>query len=88
VRNATDYAGWAADVARSEGVAFIDLNEMIASRYDQMGTAAVDPLFGDEHTHTTRRGAELNAQCVIAGLKSLENHPLAPYFSNRAQHPH
>src|SRR5436305_367369 len=36
-----------------------------------MSPEKVDPLFGDEHTHITRAGAELNAQCVIAGLKAI-----------------
>lgn len=84
-RNSSDYAGWAAEVARSEGVPFIDLNEIIAARYDEMGPDKVNPLFGDEHTHTTRAGAELNAECVIAGLKALRSDPLAPYFSEQAK---
>lgn len=84
VRNSSDYAGWAAEVARSEHVPFIDLNEIIAARYDQMGPEKVNPLFGDEHTHTTRAGAELNAECVIAGLKSLPSDPVALYFSEKA----
>lgn len=79
-RNSGDYAGWAADTARAEQVPFIDLNEIIAARYEAMGPEKVDPLFGDEHTHTTRAGAELNAECVIAGLKALPGNPFASYF--------
>jgi lysophospholipase L1-like esterase len=84
VRNDHDYAGWAREVATQESVPFVDLNEIIAGRYDAMGPAAVNPLFGDEHTHTTRAGAELNAECVIAGLKALRNDPLAQFFSAKA----
>ena len=84
-RNSSNYAGWAREIAEQEHVPFIDLNEIIARKYDAMGPAAVDPLFGDPHTHTTRAGAELNAQSVIAGLKALKNDPLAPYFSEKAQ---
>jgi lysophospholipase L1-like esterase len=84
VSNTADYAGWAADVAHSEHVPLVDLNEIIARRYDEMGPEKVNPLFGDEHTHTTRAGAELNAECVIAGLKALPQDPLAPYFSEAA----
>lgn len=80
VRNADNYAGWAKEVAAQEHVPFIDLNEIIANRYNAMGPAAVNPLFGDEHTHTTLAGAELNAECVIAGLKALPDDPLAPFF--------
>ena len=84
-RNKGDYAGWAAEVAQKEHVPFVDLNEIIAARYDRMGPGKVNPLFGDEHTHTTRAGAELNAECVVAGLKALKPDPLAPYFSARAE---
>ena len=83
-RNSEDYAGWAADVAASEKVPFVDLNNIIADRYDQLGPEKVEPLFGDPHTHTSRVGAELNAECVIAGLKGLKNNPLAPYFTEKA----
>ena len=31
-RNGDDYAGWARDVARAEGVGFIDLNDMAARK--------------------------------------------------------
>ena len=81
-RNTADYAGWAAEVARAANVPFVDLNEIIASRYDRMGPAQVDPLFGDEHTHTTRAGAEINAQAVVTGLKALPSDPLAMFLRN------
>ena len=70
------YAGWAADVAASEAVGFIDLHRRIALRYEEIGPEKVEPLFGDEHTHTSRAGAELNAQIVVEGLRALEGHPL------------
>lgn len=79
VRSADGYAGWAKQVASEEGVAFIDLNETIAARYDQLGEAAVDPLFADPHTHTSQAGAELNASIVAAGLRGLAGDPLAAY---------
>lgn len=81
-RNDKDYAGWAREVAKQENAPFIDLNELIASRYDAMGPQKVEPLFGDEHTHTTRAGAEINAEEVVAGLKKLKPDPLAPYFAS------
>jgi lysophospholipase L1-like esterase len=79
-RHKESHAGWAEQVAQAEGVAFVDLNEMVAQRYDALGPEKVEPLFGDEHTHTSAAGAELNAQCVIAGLKTLTNNPLARYL--------
>ena len=81
VRNADNFGGWARQVAAEEHVGFIDLNEIVARRYDALGEAAVEPLFGDPHTHTSRAGAELNAECVVSGLKALKNNPVAADFS-------
>src|SRR5215813_4261134 len=78
------YARWAEGVAKAEKVGFIDLNEIIARQYEVMGAEKVEPLFADEHTHTTLAGAELNAACVISGLKALKPDPLASYYSAKA----
>jgi lysophospholipase L1-like esterase len=85
VRNKTDYAGWAGDVARSENAPFLDINEIIARQYDQMGEEKVKPLFiAGAGPHTSRAGAETNAACVISALKGLAENPLAQFFSEKA----
>ena len=85
VRNAESYAGWARQVAQEQKVDFINLNEIIARRYDALGETAVESLFADPHTHTSRRGAELNAEAVVSGLKALPNDPVAKYFSAKGR---
>ena len=80
VRSDTGYAKWAADAAAAERAPFIDLYEIIARQYDALGPAKVDPLFGDEHTHTSLAGAELNADAVLTGLKALKENPLAKFL--------
>ncbi len=67
-------------MAEQEHIGFINLNEIIARRYDALGPAAVEPLFGDPNTHTSRAGAELNAESVVAVLKALPNDPVAKYY--------
>ena len=80
VRNSEDYQVWAREVATAEMVGFVDLNEMIARRYDALGPEKVDALFADEHTHTSRTGAELNAAVVLDGLKALKANPVRRFF--------
>jgi lysophospholipase L1-like esterase len=80
-RNTDTYRGWAQQVAEQEHAGFIDLNEIIARRYDALGPVAVDALFGDPHTHTDWAGAVINAEAVVAGLRDLPGDPLAPYLS-------
>jgi lysophospholipase L1-like esterase len=82
-RNSDTYAGWAADIATVEHVAFVDLNEIIARKYDELGPDKVEPLFADPHTHTSLAGAELNARCVVEGLKSLKANPLASFIRSQ-----
>jgi lysophospholipase L1-like esterase len=70
-RNLDTYAGWAAAVAGEEKAPFIDLNELIAREYDRLGADRVEAMFADEHTHTSRAGAELNARIVLDALRAL-----------------
>ncbi len=83
-RNRGDYAGWAAEVARLEKTGFIDLNELAARLYDEMGREGVMKMFPvtvpDERIHTNWAGAALNAQIVVAGLKSLGDPRMASFL--------
>lgn len=83
-RASESYGKWAAEAAKMGGADFIDLNALICDRYDQEGPEQVlAKYFPDakEHTHTTAAGAELNAQCVIAGLKALPDCALGKYLA-------
>ena len=71
VRSPQSYAGWAKAVAEAEGVSFIDLNDIIATRYEAMGPEAVKPFFPVDHTHTDKAGAQLNAEIVMAEVRKL-----------------
>lgn len=66
-------AAWARDAARLSGAAFVDLNDIVALRYEEMGPDAVLKLFADDHTHTNQSGALYNAGAVIQGLKRLRS---------------
>jgi len=84
-RNTDTYRGWAQQVAKQEHVGFVDLNEIVARRYDAMGPEAVDGLFGDPHTHTDWAGAVINAEAVVSGLRDLTGDPLAQYLSEKGK---
>ena len=84
-RNKADYAGWAAEVAAQEKIGFIDLNELVAAKYDELGHDAVMKLFPqvtpDEHTHPNLAGAKLNAEIVTEGLRALPGAPVDAWLS-------
>ena len=75
LRASNDYGKWAAEVARAEGVPFLELNELVAQRYEAAGAEQVQArYFGPtDHTHTTAAGAELNAACVAAGVRAMQD---------------
>ena len=84
-RDFTALAGWDAQVAREHGALFLDLTLVVTEAYKHAGKQQVETYFADKGTHTTDAGAQLNAACVIAGLKSLPGAPLASSFSEKAK---
>ncbi len=81
-RSASDYGKWAADVARALAVPFIDLNELIARRYEIAGQqrVAAEYFTAADHTHTTPAGATVATECVVAGVRGLTDCPLKTHL--------
>lgn len=82
VRADQDFGKWAAEVAAQEHVAFIDLNDRTARKYEALGPVAVKALFPTDHTHTNEPGARLNAQSVAEGLAANRKLGLRKYMHN------
>jgi len=79
------FVKWTENAASATGAAYIDLNEIIALRFEQLGPEKVELLFGDKRTHSTPAGALVNAEAVIAGLKALKRPKLSDYFSEKGK---
>jgi rhamnogalacturonan acetylesterase len=79
-RSKDSYAGWAEQIAKEEGACFIDLNDLIATKYEILGQDAVKAFFPGDHTHTDINGAKLNAQTVIDELKKINPANLNSYM--------
>lgn len=70
VNRSKDYRVWAEQIAEETGAYFIDLNNNIADRYDDLGEVAVNKFFPKDHTHTNKDGALLNTQVVIEAIRN------------------
>jgi len=79
-RSENGYGGWAQQTATTTGAFFIDLNAIIADKYDAMGPDKAKEFFPGDHTHTNEAGAKLNAASVIEGLKELKGCDLNKYL--------
>lgn len=82
-RASNDYGKWAAEAAKDGGALFIDLNEIVAKRYEELGQpfVATNLFTAADHTHTTRAGAETNAAAVVSGIKGLDKCPLKNFLA-------
>lgn len=72
-------AAWARAVAMSAKTPFLDLNEVIARRYEALGAEAVAGFFGTDRTHTNPAGARFSAEAVASALKDAQL-PLASFL--------
>lgn len=70
-RAENSYPQWAAQVARQSQTPFIDLHALVAARYDELGPEAVDEMFGDARTHTSKAGAIDTAGIVARQLAPM-----------------
>jgi rhamnogalacturonan acetylesterase len=81
VRSSENYAKWAEESAAKGKTFYIDLNEIVAGKYEAFSEEVVKTkFFLTDNTHTTEAGAILNAQSVADGIKSLKGCKLSKYL--------
>ncbi len=69
---------WAAYVAATEGVPFVDLNERSAQKLDSYSPWKEKYHFFGDKIHTSKYGAEMNARSAAEGLWESPNPQLRP----------
>lgn len=75
-RNDKYIPAWDKAIAEENGVAFVDVHNITADALDKLGKEKAAAYFNHDHTHTSLKGAQLNAQSVAKGLKAIK-HPAA-----------
>jgi len=83
-RGPGEYSKWSADIAKAQGVAFLDVTNAIADAYEKLGPEKVKEFFPEDHTHTNPAAADLNASLVVAAMKG-QKLALANYLSAKGQ---
>lgn len=72
------YGKWSREIAGQEGVAYIDMNEITAGKFEKMGEGKAKDYFEDS-VHTTYEGAIMNCESAIEGLSQLKDCDLIKY---------
>ncbi len=81
--NREGFGKWANETAERNGAYFIDLNSLSGSFLqnlaDTQGLKEVTSYFCNDHTHTSKKGARMNAANIAKGLKATDC-PLNTYL--------
>ncbi|MCQ2223319.1 MAG: rhamnogalacturonan acetylesterase [Bacteroidaceae bacterium] len=78
-RRNDSFGKWYREVVEQTGVAFVDLHNISADAFDELGRETAKSYFKNDHTHTSKAGAKLNAQSIAKGLRSIDS-PLVKYL--------
>jgi len=79
-RVADSFGKWSCEAAGQSGAFFIDLNELVAKQYEELGALKVKTFFPSDHTHTNLTGAKLNAETIRQGVLKLKDCELKAYL--------
>ena len=76
-RNDKYIPSWDKQIAEEMGVEFVDVHNITADYLDKKcgkkGKPAAMEYFNHDHTHTSLKGARLNAQSVAKGLRAIKS---------------
>ncbi len=78
-RRNDSYGKWYRTVAEETQCEFVDLHNLTADSMDKMGQEKAKAYYKNDHTHTSKAGALLNAKNVAKGLKKNKS-PLRKYL--------
>jgi rhamnogalacturonyl hydrolase YesR/lysophospholipase L1-like esterase len=81
IRSTNTYVQWTKEIAEEENVPFIDMNDIAARMYEEIGRENAAPYFADR-VHTMYDGAILYCKAAIQGLQQLKAYSLNQYILN------
>jgi lysophospholipase L1-like esterase len=84
VKRGDVYREWDHELAKEEGVSFLDLNDAVADHYQALGQARVASLYLADRAHFTAAGAYLQAATTLDALEQIPNSPFASLLSARS----
>ena len=78
------YGAWTKELGQKLHLPVLDLTNLCADLYEQMGREAVNANYSD-HNHTFEHGADIVAASVVAGLKAFPDSPFVPLLSAKGR---
>jgi lysophospholipase L1-like esterase len=72
-RRNEQFGSWCRSVSRETGCEFVDIHNITADALDKLGPAKSAAYFKNDHTHTSLKGAQLNAKSLAKGLRDIQS---------------
>lgn len=79
-RTEGSYRQWVIEIAALEKMGLVDLNELVSTKYEELGMDQVKAFFPADHTHTNKDGAELNAKLLSQDISLQKKSKLRKYL--------
>jgi lysophospholipase L1-like esterase len=79
-RRTDSYVQWAKEAANEAEAFYIDVNDIVATKYETLGKNNVKPFFPQDHTHTNLEGATFVALTVAETLEKSKKIGLRSYI--------
>ena len=78
----SDYVRMSTEVAKSEQVPFVNINQITMSHYAGMAVSEIKEKYFTpaDNTHSSYEGAELNARSVVEGIRQIKELKLVEYL--------
>jgi lysophospholipase L1-like esterase len=76
-----NHVKWSEEIAKNEKAFFIDLNRLALAKYVGVDLKDIETkYFAPDKGHTILAGAELNAVCVVEGIRAMTDCSLSKYL--------
>ena len=72
-RRNEQFGSWCRSVSRETGCEFVDIHNITADALDKLGPNKSAAYFKNDHTHTSLKGAQLNAKSLAKGLRDIQS---------------
>ncbi|WP_066220289.1 rhamnogalacturonan acetylesterase [Formosa haliotis] len=79
-RRTDSYVTWAEQAANAEHVYYMNVNDLVATKYEGLGKDQVKLFFPQDHTHTNLKGATFTAKTIAETLKNSKASGLRDYI--------
>lgn len=80
-RGSGRYGTWAATIAKTAAVQFLDLTNLVADQFQEMGQERVTALYEQDYAHFNATGADIHARTLVSALKALRPSSVREFLS-------